>query len=309
MESVFKTMWQKRTTVIIVTIFIFLLTIAITLTQPLKYSVTTRLLVVQNYNSEPDAYAVGKANQYLSSVLAQVVYSDAFYDSVMNSGFNINPSYFPTDNVKRREFWQDTIDSKAIGDTGTIEIVVYHQDKAFADQLSRAIAYILQTQNNEYHGLGNKIRVKVLDNSIVSVWPVKPNLLINSAFGILLGLILSAVYLKLWPHKEIVFTKQDARTVSVPKFDTVNRGMPERREFVRQTFERTETALRPAAPRPAAATGQAAKPEPESVEARKVEAPDNLPFSEPKNQQQQQPQQPPKQENKFTSGNIANIMR
>lgn len=219
----FKQMWQKKTTVIIITIFVLLLTVAITLTQPLRYSVTTRLLVVQNYSAGTDAYGIARSNQYLSNVLAQVVYSDAFYDSVMNSGFNISAANFPANDTERRKFWLDMVDARAINDTGMIEVVIYHQDKRFADQVNRAVAYILQTKNNEYHGLGDKVRVKIIDNSMTSVWPVKPNLLINSLFGLFLGLILSACYIKLWPNQEIILIKTRApkNEVAVPYFETV----------------------------------------------------------------------------------------
>ncbi len=223
MTALIKQMWQKKVTVIIITIFVFLLTVAITLTQPLRYSVTTRLLVVQNYSAGTDAYGIARSNQYLSNVLAQIVYSDAFHDQVMNSGFNISASNFPTNDVERRKFWLKMIDSRAIGDTGMIEVVTYHQDKRFADQVNRAIAYILQTKNNEYHGLGDKVRVKVIDNSMTSSWPVKPNILFNSLFGLFMGLVLSACYIMIWPDKDLVIRKktEDQKEIAVPQYEPI----------------------------------------------------------------------------------------
>jgi capsular polysaccharide biosynthesis protein len=274
----FKQMWQKKVTVVIITVFVFLLTIAITLTQPLKYSVTSKLLVVQSYNAGTDAYGIARSNQYLSNVLAQVVYSDAFYDQVMNSGFNISASYFPTNDVERRKFWLKMIDSRAIGDTGMIEVITYHQDKRFADQVNRAIAYILQTKNNEYHGLGDKVRVKVINNSMASVWPVKPNLLLNSFFGLFLGLVLSACYIKIWPDHEIVIAGvSDSKTaIPVPAAKPASQApvAPIRQE---PRMNGNGYGVAPASPAAPAApqVSQASREAPTPV------APANLPVPEP----------------------------
>lgn len=267
-----KQLWQKKVTVIIITSFIFLLTIAITLTQPLRYSVTTRLLVVQNYGVGTDAYGIARSNQYLSNVLAQVVYSDAFYDQVMNSGFNISAANFPTNDVERRKYWLDMIDSKALGDTGMIEVITYHQDKRFADQVNRAIAYILQTKNNDYQGLGDKVRVKVIDNSLGSVWPVKPNLLINSVLGLFIGFVLSACYIKLWPEHEIVISTKTVakKEITVPQFETARPAPPQFVNNYRQN-NNTDTSIQP---RPESAPQIAREPAAPATPA-------NLPVSEP----------------------------
>lgn len=287
-----KQMWQKKVTVIIITAFVFLLTVAITLTQPLKYSVTTRLLVVQNYTSGTDAYGIARSNQYLSNVLAQVAYSDAFFDQVMNAGFSISASNFPANDVERRKAWLKMIDSRALGDTGMIEVVTYHQDKRFADQINRAVAYILQTKNNEYHGLGDNVRVKVIDNSITSVWPVKPNLLINSLFGLFLGFVLSACYIKLWPDQEIVIgiKNEPKKQISVPQF-----------EPMRQTpiAPANENIYAPSAP---TSPVQAVTPAPTR------EVPPNLPVSEKPVQANQTENQFLNKEPKKFDGDIANIL-
>lgn len=298
MTVFFKQMWQKKFTVAVITVFVFLLAVAITLTQPLRYSVTTRLLVVQNYGGNSDAYAIARSNQYLSNVLAQVVYSDAFYDSVMNSGFNISAANFPTNDVERRKFWLNMIDSKAIGDTGMIEVITYHQDKRFADQVNRAVAYILQTKNNDYHGLGDKVRVKVIDNSLTSVWPVKPNLLMNSVFGLLLGFILSAFYIALWPEHEIVIRKkvETKKEIAVPAFQA---PQPTPAQLVNQYRQNNNNNQNSPQPRPAAV------PQASRAEVAQA-APANLPISEPV--------APPanpflNQEVKKFDGDISNIMK
>lgn len=299
LHEILKQMWQKKVTVIIITSFVFLLTIAISLTQPLKYSVTTRLLVVQNYNAGTDAYGIARSNQYLSNVLAQVVYSDAFYDQVMNSGFNISSSYFPANDVERRKFWLKMIGSRALSDTGMIEVVTYHQDKRFADQVNRAVAYILQTKNNEYHGLGDKVRVKVIDNSMVSVWPVKPNLLVNSLFGLFLGLILSATYIKLWPNQEIIIAKktEPKRIVSVPNFEPIQTASVIKPvEYVNDARSNSQQN-----PMPVQAAQIITAPPPTA------EVPDNLPVGEKPLTQAEITYG--KQVEKKIEGDIANILK
>ncbi|MDD4333164.1 MAG: hypothetical protein PHT51_03560 [Patescibacteria group bacterium] len=192
----------KKQTIFVIVFFVIVLVSASVIIQPLKYGSTSRLLVLQNFASNIDPYAVSRSNELLSNVLAEVSTSDSFYNEVMSSGFNIDKSYFTSagDANKELKKWMKTISVKAYSDRGIIEISVYHPDQYQLNQIAQAVNYIYQTKHQEYHGSGDAVSIKVIDKPIISRWPVKPNILLDLALGIAFGLIISLSYIYLFPE-------------------------------------------------------------------------------------------------------------
>jgi len=188
----------KKAILLSMLIFV-LLVIGVIVVQPLKFGSKSRLLIVQNANSGNDPYAVAKSNDYISSVLSNVVASNSFFNEVLSSGYNIDQKYFSSDIKKQMEKWQKTVEPIALSDAGIIEINVYHPDKTQAEQISLAINYTLKVKSAEYLSMGDKIDLKVIDQPTLSNWPIKPNIPLNFALAIVLGFIfgLSYEYLKL----------------------------------------------------------------------------------------------------------------
>jgi capsular polysaccharide biosynthesis protein len=85
---------KKKQTVMFVVILFLIGAAVITFVQPMQYASWAKILVVQNYSPKTDAYVVSRSNEYLSTVLAQVINTNSFFNEVMNSGFDINKSYF-----------------------------------------------------------------------------------------------------------------------------------------------------------------------------------------------------------------------
>lgn len=202
---------QRKQTVFIITAVFLIVASIITFVQPLKYSATSTLLVVQNYGMNTDAYNVSRSNQFLSNLLAQVVYSDSFFEKVMSSGYNIDESIFSSDINKRKKQWQKMVYTRAVADTGTIVLKVYHQNKAVADSINQAIAYTLMTKNSQYHGLGDNVKVKIIDNSTLSDLPVKPNVALNLLLGLIVGLSASLYFIYLFPDKSLGFRRRQRK--------------------------------------------------------------------------------------------------
>ena len=193
---------QRKLTVFTVTVIFIIIVTLFTFLQPLRYSATSTLLVVQNYGPNTDAYNVSRSNQFLSNLLAQVVYSDSFYGQVMESGYNVDKNIFSADINKRKREWQVIVYTRAIADTGMITLKVYHQDKAAADKINQAIAFTLMTRHGQYHGLGDSVKIKVINNSTLSDLPVKPNIALNLILGLIVGLAASLYYIYLFPAKK-----------------------------------------------------------------------------------------------------------
>jgi len=194
---------RKRKTIFgIIAIFI-LLGIGVIAVQRFKYSSKSQLLVVQEYNQSVDAYTASKSNEYLSSVLANVVSSNSFFTKVLESGFEIDASYFgdnPKDQMKQ---WQKTVNAKSINDSGIIAINAYHPNRDQAEKIDRAINYVLMTQNTAYHGSGDSVKVRLIDQPITSSFPVKPNIFLTLGIAIALGFIAGLIYVYLTPPTKL----------------------------------------------------------------------------------------------------------
>ncbi|MFH1427342.1 MAG: hypothetical protein ABIG60_02330 [Patescibacteria group bacterium] len=194
---------EKKSQSIISIIIIFLIVgVIITFVQPIQFGAESKLLIVQSFPLGTDPYAVSRSNEQLSNVLAKVVSSNSFYNDVINSGYNINQAYFSNskNEIKEMNKWRQTVSVKALNDSGIIAVNVYHTDKGQLEQISKAVNYVMQTKHKNYHGAGDNVVVKVIDKPIISVYPVKPNIMLNLILALLLGLVTSLIYIYLLPE-------------------------------------------------------------------------------------------------------------
>jgi len=199
MESIIKTSYSKLfkrrwVTVLVVTLIFILLSLVITLAQPFRYESEVKLLVIQRSAVNIDAYSASKSAERIGNNLAQIVYSSSFYNKVINSGFEIDKSYFPTQEEKKRKTWQQMIDSGVPSGTTILNIAVYHQNRDQATVIAQAISYILSKDLQEYIGITD-VDLKVVDAPLTSKFPVKPNLPLNTFMGLLIGFFVSLAYL------------------------------------------------------------------------------------------------------------------
>ncbi|MFH1744791.1 MAG: hypothetical protein ABH881_01335 [bacterium] len=233
-----KLITEKKQTILSVVIVFLSLSIVLTVIQPFKYATETRLMIVQNFVEGVDPYAMAKSNEYLGEILTRIIPSNSFYNEVMDSGYSINKNYFSGDIKKQMKKWDETVESKAINDTGIIEIAVYHKDKYQAEQIVQGINYTLKTKHGNYHSSNNRLDVKILDQPTTSDFPVKPNVILNLSLGAIFGLIIGLCYIYLYPEKkyDIKFlpNKKDRLakinfdedlSVAAPVFQAVNSQM------------------------------------------------------------------------------------
>lgn len=195
---------RKKQTVIVFVVIVIILAVIITTLQPFKYNAKAKLLIIQDFSGNMDPYAMARSNQYIGSLLANIVPSYSFYKEVMNSGFKIDQTYFdPAEGVnKELKAWEKTVEAKPSGDSGMLEINVYHTDRYQAEQLIRAINFTLMTKNQQYHGGGDNITVKVIDDPMISDWPVKPNILLNLGLALIFGLCIALAYIFIFPESQ-----------------------------------------------------------------------------------------------------------
>ncbi len=200
----------RRQTVLKIVLLVLFIVLVVTFVQPLKYSASSKILLTQDSVVGADAYSISKSNQFLTNTLSQVVYSNSFFEQVLASGFNIDINQFSLNQNRKMKQWNKMVSARPISDTGMIVINVYHQDKYQADQVNQAITFVLKTKHSLYHGLANKVSIKIIDKSTLSDWPVKPNVLVNILIGLFMGVVFSFMFVyvfpnsnfRLWPKKK-----------------------------------------------------------------------------------------------------------
>jgi len=201
-DNFFNLIFAKKQTITVIIVIFVLIVVIFTVIQPFKYGTSAKLLVIQNFGTNIDPYTASKSNEYLSGILAEVIYSNSFFSKTLESGFNIDKTYFNGNESKQMKKWEKTVSAKNVADTGMVAINVYHPDRAQAEQISQAIIFTLQAKHTLYHGYGDNVAIKIIDKPLTSDRPVKPNLIFNFVGAIIFGLFFSFVYVYLFPERK-----------------------------------------------------------------------------------------------------------
>jgi len=197
-----KLILNKKQTLFSLLVVCLSIAIIFSAVQPFKYGSSLNLLTVISMKDTTDPYVASRSNEYLSSLLARVTSSSSFFDQVMSSNFNIDKNYFSGTDKQKMKKWTKTVEAKSIADSGIIAINVYHTDRAQAEEIAKAVAYTLETNNAQYHGLGDTVAIKEIDKPITSTFPVKPNVLINLSLAISFAILLFLGYIYLFPEEK-----------------------------------------------------------------------------------------------------------
>lgn len=170
----------------LVTLLVVAISVIITLFQPFEYRSSFSLLVIEKQQNL-DAYAAAKSAERLSTSLGQVIYTTAFYDKVINSGYLPDDFDIAKDEEEKRNQWKRQIETRIMPDVGMIKIDVYNKSSEKATALANALAVVLSENGTDYVGGGNSIVLKVVDYPLTSKNPARPNVALNIAAGLILG--------------------------------------------------------------------------------------------------------------------------
>lgn len=182
--------WQ---TIVMFGLLGLVLSLIISFVQPLRYSSTTRLLILQNIGTSVDAYTASRSEERIAENLSTIVFTSTFFDQVMNAGFNIDENSFPTEASKRRRVWEKTVSATVSRGSGLLTISAYHQDIRQAEQIVRAVAFVLTDRVGEFTSGGN-VQVRLIDAPLNSRWPVRPNVPANMLSGFFLAAFVGVGY-------------------------------------------------------------------------------------------------------------------
>jgi capsular polysaccharide biosynthesis protein len=244
---------RKWLTVALFALSMASLAFVFSIVQPQKYRAEQRFLVVQTYAEDVDPYAASRSTEYLTNLFSEVMYSQSFMNQVFAAGYGVDKTSFPTQDKKLKKAWQKTIRTRVLGDTGILDVSVYHKDRYQAEQLALAVGQVLRTKHTQYHGRGRALQIQIIDQPIVSLRPVQPNILLNTAAGLVLGMIAGLAFIYLFPKRELRL-RRDPYDLTVPSIDALGEpiAMPDqfRRKSARLTRMQPEVGYAVAATEP-----------------------------------------------------------
>lgn len=204
MTQFIKSKWQ---TVAVFVLVFTTLAFVFSVVQPQKYRSEQRFLAVSRYAEDVDPYAATRSTEHLTNLLSEVMYSQRFMDEVLSAGFALDENVFPESPKKRKKAWQKTLSTRVLGDTGILDVAIFHKDQFVTEQLAMAVGHVLRTKHSEYHSRGNALTIQTIDQPLTSLRPVQPNIPLNTAAGFALGLVASLAFIYLFPRKEFSFAE------------------------------------------------------------------------------------------------------
>ena len=194
-KNIIKVLKEKKWLVFWLTVFGAVLFFDLLVIMPPKYKANSSILVVQKQVEGQDIYSISKSAQYICQVLKEGIYSDSFFNKVIESPYQILTSDFPEKLKERRKEWKKDIEVKIVRDLGLMEINVFYSDKEKTEKLSMAITNVLENNHDFYHGSGENIKLKVLNEPLVTEKPISINLWIGTFLGGLLGFLSSLFWI------------------------------------------------------------------------------------------------------------------
>ena len=170
------------------------LSVGASLFFPKQYSATSQVLIISRDKTGVDPYTQARSAEKIGANLAQVMNTTDFFNKVMNSSaypFDREPWKNLTDRQQRKK-WTKDVQAAMVYGGSLLGINVYSYSQAEAVNLSNAITQTLAAQGWEY--LGGDVAIKVVSSPLASRWPARPNLLINAAVGLLVGMLISGLW-------------------------------------------------------------------------------------------------------------------
>jgi len=179
------------------------LSIAASLFFPKQYSATSHVLIISRDRAGVDPYTQARSAERIGANLAQVMNTTDFYNKVMGSSaypFDREPWKNLTDRQQRKK-WTKDVQATMIYGGSLLGINVYSYSQAEAVKLSGAVTQTLAAQGWEY--LGGDVAIKVVSNPLASRWPARPNLFINATVGLLVGILISSLWVLRYKRRHL----------------------------------------------------------------------------------------------------------
>lgn len=175
----------------------------VSLLFPKYYSAESQLLLISRGYSGVDPYTQAKAAERIGENLMQIIKTADFYSKVLelqSTTFD-RERWLSMSERARRKAWARDVRAETVYGTSILKLFVYSKDKNDTLALSQAVTETVASRGWEY--VGGEIAIKAVNSPLVSYLPTRPNYLVNSALGFVLGILLSVWWV--WRNKRGVF--------------------------------------------------------------------------------------------------------
>ena len=191
--------WSKRATIAKFVGSFILLSLVVSAVTPIRYESTAQLLVVHRGIFGQDPYVASRSTEYLSQVLAEVVNSRSFIETVRQTDPNVLLD-LPTEPNEQKRIWNKLVQPHVVRDTGILKLSAYDRNHDQAGELANAVVQTLIAHGADYHGQGDAVSIRVIESPITTRWPAKPNVLGNLLVALVAGFLAAFGALYLWPE-------------------------------------------------------------------------------------------------------------
>ncbi len=190
--------------IVLVAVFLSLI---VSVATPIRYRSTAELLVVQRGIFSRDPFVASRSTEYLSQVLAEVVGSRSFLESVRQT----NPEVLaglPEEPNREKRAWNKRVKAHVVRDTGVLKLSAYDRSRDRASALADTVVITLLAKSNDYHGEGDAVSIRVLESPLTTRYPASPNIARNVVVALVAGLLAALGFLYLWPEAHFTLSSR-----------------------------------------------------------------------------------------------------
>lgn len=179
------------------------LSAAVSLFFPKQYFATSQVLIISRDRTGVDPYTQARSAERIGANLAQVMKTTDFFNKVMSAnGFSFDRELWKNLNDReQRKKWVKDVQASMVYGASLMNINVYSYSRSEAVNLSNAITQTLAAQGWEY--LGGDVAIKAVSNPLASRWIGRPNILLNSAVGLLVGVLISGLWILRYKQRRL----------------------------------------------------------------------------------------------------------
>jgi len=158
--------------------------------MPLEYRADAQVLIISQSRYGVDPYTAAKSAERVGENLTQVIKTNDFYQKVVSQSSGLDLTRFNKLSERaKRDLWQKTVNANVVYGTGVLNIGAYNKDPEQAKLWASAAASALASRGWEY--VGGDVIIKVVNEPLVTKFPVRPNLVLCGLLGLLVGGLLT----------------------------------------------------------------------------------------------------------------------
>lgn len=199
-EVTFYDMVSRWRLIVTVMVICALIAFIVTALLPAKFQSDVRLIVIQKQGVEKvDAFSATKSAEFLSNIFAEAIYTTSFFNSVQDAPYDVRRQ-FSHDPEKREKEWKKFITVKKVNNTGILKISIVDPSRRTAEETAKAVAHVLTTNSETYHGGAERVEVRLIDGPNTPLRPTVPRIIPRTVAGGLLGMIGAMIFIYFFPH-------------------------------------------------------------------------------------------------------------